>query len=129
MRVIPFPLYAKLFIKVLFPLADLNEIYAAFGRIIFESKPITPDLLIHEKIHLKQQGYSYWGAVVWWIRYRLSKEFRYRQELEAYSAQLQFLYSKVHKRKHFLVKREIAWNLSHPMYGMATFEQALKDLP
>ena len=119
----------KFLVKLFFPKANLNEIYLSFGKVIYESKPIAPDLLVHEQVHLRQQNYSYARAIWFFLRYRLSKDFRYRMELEAYREQLRFIYSKIRDRnKRALAKKEIARCISLPMYGMVSFEQALKDL-
>lgn len=121
--------------KIPFPGVNLNDVYVAFGRTIFlppNTTGISNDLLVHEVTHLKQQNYSYIYATIFFVLYVISKEFRYKVELEAYRNQIKYIVdNKLVKGKNniFNLKKLIAKTMEHPMYGgMCTFEQALKDL-
>jgi hypothetical protein len=61
-----------------------------YGDTIFNPHKVelTPDLLVHEEVHMKQQG----GAPeIWWEKYLNDTQFRLRQEVEAYGTQYAFL--------------------------------------
>lgn len=58
-----------------------NTIYNPFKR------TITPDIEIHEEVHSKQQG-EY--PDVWYYQYLHNREFRTKQEIEAYGTQYAF---------------------------------------
>ena len=49
---------------------------------------ITPDLMIHEETHCKQQ--TEMGAEEWWNKYFVDAKFRFKQELEAYRNQYKY---------------------------------------
>ena len=60
------------------------EGFTFFGNIYFKEKNIDNipiNLIAHEKKHLKQQENGY---LKWIIKYLFSREFRYKQEMEAY---------------------------------------------
>ena len=123
--------------NLIFPNADINTVYIAFGRTIFIPKHgITQDLMIHEMTHLYQQKHSYFYAWIWWFKYVIDKKFRYSQELQAYSKQLKFAYQSFkHKDRNIAFKQRmqmkdsVAKTMSHPMYkGMVSYEQARKDI-
>lgn len=83
----------------------------------------------HENIHTIQQKHSNIYAVWWWVKYILSRKFRYSQELEAYTVQYRFIvehYSYSHW-KEFLTK--ICKDLSGSLYGnIVTYEEARKAI-
>lgn len=58
-----------------------NQIYNPFKA------KITPDLIVHEKVHFKQQG-NY--PEEWLDKYLEDPQFRLEQEVEAYSAQYKY---------------------------------------
>ena len=62
-----------------------------------------PDLIVHEEVHMKQQGKS---PDFWWERYFLNPEFRLEQEVEAYRAQYKYM------SKHIKDRETLAWFLS-----------------
>lgn len=120
----------------IFPKADLGRIYITFGPTVWTPGYISEDIAAHEQIHVLQQKGSYIYAVVWWIKYLLSKKFRYSQEIEAYRFQLQFLKENVEikdknerVRMHRAFEQQIAQILSSPMYNhMVSYAQAIVDL-
>ena len=75
---------------------------------------LPPDLMAHEKTHLKQQGDN---PTEWWERYFEDREFRMEQELEAYSVQLHMWRAapaKIFKRAKDLLTADLAG----PMYDL-----------
>jgi len=71
--------------------------------------------IAHEQIHSEQQKEL--GADYWWMRYLEDREFRLKQELEAYGGQLKFVKNKV---KDAIFKRfldDIAGALASETYG------------
>jgi len=66
---------------------DINEdvIFALFPD-IYTNNELTPDLLIHEGTHLKQQEKI--GVKEWVERYLNEPQFRLTQEIEAYKNQI-----------------------------------------
>lgn len=87
------------------------------------------DLLVHEAVHVKQQGATKEEWDKWWDKYLDDNEFRLSQELEAYVEQYKFIKSvtKTETSDKFLdVFAEI---LSSAMYGnMITTSQAKTKL-
>lgn len=77
--------------------------------------PLPPHLIVHEKIHQKQQLEI--GVQEWWSRYLADKDFRLEQELEAYSGQYQFVKEVVTSRtaKDFL--SALAMDMTSNLYG------------
>lgn len=57
-----------------------NTIHVANGK-------LSPDLLVHELVHVKQQAEYPGGKEAWWDRYFEDNTFRFDQEIEAYQAQ------------------------------------------
>ncbi len=53
----------------------------------FYKGSLTPDIIVHEKVHIRQQTSFEGGAAAWWGKYFIDEEFRLSQELEAYRAQ------------------------------------------
>lgn len=117
-------------LNIPFPDADLRNTFLTFGRSIYCALQITEDLLVHEKVHVKQQKGSYFYAIFWWVKYIFLSDFRYKQEIEAYGAQYKFLcgkYKDRNQQNRFL--REIADILASSRYkNIVTFEQAMTDL-
>lgn len=117
---------------LLFPGAKgkMDRVWIAFGRRIYSPDgTITLDMLRHELVHLEQHGYSYWGALLWWIKYRASAKFRYSQEIPAFRVQLEYLCKFRSIMDQAYYRKEIAKILSGGLYGkVATYEKAYKDL-
>jgi len=89
-----------------------KKIYNPAGRAIPE------DLIIHEMVHQKQQGFF---PRLWWRKYLRDPDFRFFQEAEAYAAEYKFICEKI-KDKNYRVKNLIrfAQTLSGPIYGNIT---------
>lgn len=79
---------------------------------------VVPDHIIeHEKIHLRQQGFTKEGAALWWGKFLRDPKFRLEQELEAYARQYQYFCSQTSDREKvakFLW--QLAGSLSGPLY-------------
>ena len=88
-----------------------------FGNVIYNpsGKDIPDDIMIHEAVHIKQQGEN---PADWWERYLKDKGFRLSQELEANREQYKFI-CKIFKdrnaRTRALIK--IAANMAGEVYG------------
>ena len=99
----------------------------AFGDTIYSRhNPVPQDVLIHERIHLKQMRYSKLYGIWHFARFVFSKEFRYKKELEAFRAQYRFCMSK----GLTLNPQRIAKNLSEQkIYGRrVSYNKALIDI-
>ena len=104
-------------LKVFFPEYDPDgTIAVAFGRRIYTNNVIDQSFTVHEETHLIQQRYSYIVAVIWWIRYIASKEFRFSQELEAFRRQYKFIKTSKHYN-HKLALENLGQALASPLYG------------
>jgi len=89
------------------------------------------DMQVHELIHLRQHGFSYRKAILWWVRYYFDKKFRYSQELEAYRAQYEWYCNtqQVTYKDKFEYRLAIATILSSEMYGkLATKTEAFEEI-
>lgn len=75
---------------------------------------ITPDVWMHENVHLKQQEEL--GVRVWWECYLKDDQFRLDQELEAYGLQLAMFNGAPGKVREYH-KDRLAMDLSSAMYG------------
>lgn len=84
----------------------------AGGDSIYTNYPLTPDLLVHELVHLRQQEEH--GLIEWVHDFLYDPEFRLRQELEAYKEQLKSIKDRNHRNK---VRIESAQKLSSGLYG------------
>ncbi len=118
-----FPLLEKY--KAVFP---VNENTAfPYNHVIYTDKPesITPDLLIHEEVHFKQQDEI--GLDTWIDNYFNDIAFRIKMELEAYKAQIK--YFKDDKNTQDMIRVECAKALSSNLYGnVLTYKEAYSEL-
>lgn len=116
-------------VKIVFPNANLERTFFTFGDAVYTPGYITDDLKIHEEVHTIQQKHSNLYAVWWWIKYILSKKFRYSQELPAYGEQLKFLRKGKDRNTQHRMLMDIARCLSNPLYNsMVSHNQAIEDL-
>lgn len=86
-----------------------------------EGQEVPAHLLIHEEIHVKQQGSE---PDEWWNKYLADAEFRLAQELEAYGAQYAYIRTlkdgddKIIRAKYRKNALEaLGKDLSSPVYG------------
>lgn len=102
---------------------DENTIFA-LGEDIYTNKELTPDLLVHEIQHLKQQQRD--GTKEWLYDYLYVPKKRLEYEIDAYRAQLRSIKDRNHKNKIRLLS---ARTLSSSLYGnIITYEEALAKL-
>ena len=81
-------------------------------------------LLVHEYVHLEQQRLQ---GKIWYVKYVLSKSFRYKQEIFAYKEELKYRISIGENKQELL--ETFAEFLSGKMYlYMIDFLTAYKDL-
>lgn len=95
------------------------DIYAPNGT------DLSPDCVIHESTHIKQQN-EIGGAAIWWDKYLSDPEFRYAQELEAYRAQFAFVKARTKDRNaRARALTFMAGSLAGKMYGsIVRFQEA-----
>ena len=90
-------------------------------------KPIPQDIMIHEAIHIRQQGKN---PKEWWDRYILDKNFRLGQELLANREQYKFICKLTkdrEKRNKALVA--MAKNMSGEVYGkIISYQEAFEKI-
>lgn len=95
----------------------------AFDNKIYTTNDLPEDYIEHEKVHLRQQNSI--GCDNWVALYMRNKEFRLKQELEAYRYQLTVIKD---KNKRSKAKTEFAKILSCEMYGNMVSEEEAKEL-
>jgi hypothetical protein len=96
----------------------------ALGVDIYTNHELTPDLLIHELTHLRQQEEV--GVKEWVYDFLYTPSTRLKYEAEAYREQLKSIKDRNHKNRVWL---ESARNLSSSLYGnIISFEEAKKLL-
>jgi len=87
---------------------------------------ISDDLMVHEEIHMKQQGDN---PEAWWEKYLMDSTFRLHEELEAYRNQYKQFWSHSKNRdrqRSFMFATKLAIDLSGPIYGnIIGFQDAL----
>lgn len=97
---------------------DWKRTAVAYGDTIHSATPLPADVEVHERVHLKQHGYTAEGAAAWWVRYLEDADFRLEQELEAYRAQYQYLKKTVKDRNELARQTlKLARDLAN-MYGL-----------
>ena len=95
--------------------------YFTYGDTLYNPHklPIPPEIIEHEKIHMRQQSYNDKDAALWWGRYLREPEFRIDQEAKAYGRQYKVFCELVkdgNKRNRLLV--ELSQILAGPLYGL-----------
>lgn len=107
-----------------------NGIVFTYGYNIHSIRQLTPDLLVHEMVHVRQQTTGPLSPDEWWERYLEDSDFRLAQETEAYKEQVVFL-RKVVKNREDVAKQvhRIAQLLSGPIYGnLISYQQAMSAI-
>lgn len=101
-------------IKKHFPNADFYKgTLFTYGDTCY-CKNITPDLIVHEETHSRQQV----NPKKWWRRYFSDPEFRLSQEIEAYHNQWKWVEKNVKDRNaKFKILHKISQDLSGSLYG------------
>lgn len=64
-------------------------VLVTYGDTYYSKNPTTPDLVVHESVHMHQQLEM--GIQEWWKKYIDDDSFRIDQEVEAYRTQVQHL--------------------------------------
>jgi len=94
-----------------------------YGDTIHCKYKLSPDLIIHESVHVKQQADM--GKDEWWGKYFTDKEFRLSQEIAAYRLQIAFIKNNVKDRNEAFRMYHKIWNDMERMYGeMCTYKEA-----
>lgn len=105
--------------KEYFPVDD-NTIFA-YNGVIYSNYDLPDHLLVHEKVHLRQQEQE--GLENWVQMFLKNPSFRLSQELEAYKEELESITDRNYKAKIRVIS---AKNLSSELYGgIITFQKAL----
>lgn len=96
----------------------------AYDGNIYSNKPLYPDVLEHEKVHLKQQKEH--GLVNFTNKYLNNRAFRLEMEAEAYKVQLESI-KDLELRE--AVRKDIIIGLMSGLYGKMSKKEAEKLLP
>lgn len=123
MRILPLNKFRRLkeFAKV-FKIDEDTVI--AYDGIIYANNPLYPDVLVHEKVHLKQQKEH--GLLNFTEKYLNNKAFRLQMEKEAYKKQLESI-EDLELRE--AVRKDCIIGLQSGLYGKITKRQAEEMLP
>jgi hypothetical protein len=115
-----FPLLEKY--KKYFAIND-GIVFAYDGK-IYSNNPLPDCLIVHEKVHLRQQEEM--GVDKWVERYLDDVEFRLQMEVEAYREQLKSIHNNSKKR---MWKKKSARDLSSPIYGsIVSYDEVMRLL-
>lgn len=103
-----------------------DGIIICYGNTIYCNQDVSPDKIVHETVHVKQQDKI--GTEEWWRMYLDIPSFRLEQEVEAYRAEYQFVKRNIKNREavfHFL--KRMAKHLSSENYGgIITTDEAIE---
>lgn len=102
---------------------DENTVIAYDGN-IYSNKPLYPDVLEHEKVHLKQQ--KKYGLLNFTDKYLNNRAFRLEMEAEAYKVQLESIKDEELREA---VRKDAIIGLCSGLYGKMSMTQAEKLLP
>lgn len=105
-----------------FPAANKPGVIFAYHDTIYVrgEAELTPSLLEHEKVHLRQQATlpGGGGAITWWKLFLSVPMFRAEQELEAHIVEYaHVLKSGLNRDGRRKARAQIAARLSGPLYG------------
>lgn len=103
-------------------------IIITYGGVIYcKSGTLSPDLLVHEMVHVKQQ--EGWDADEYVEKYISDVEFRLQMEIEAYKAQADWLRKNVKDRnKLHRILNHIWISMSSNYGGMISYSDAQKTI-
>lgn len=86
---------------------------------------LSPDLIIHEEVHLKQQ--AEYGSEEFLERFINDKQFRYDMEIPAFMAQADYLRHHIKNPDELFCKLHLIHkNMEQNYGGMITYEEAKK---
>lgn len=97
-----------------------NEIFAYDNAIYHPGNGyLTPELIMHENVHFRQQE-DYGGSAEWWQKYLRNEPFRWKMEMEAHRAELRAFIA-LHKNRNdrFKYADKLVRRLQSPMYRAA----------
>lgn len=129
------PIWPEL-VKAMPQLSALWEenLIITYGDTYYSKIETTPDLIVHEEVHVRQQAEFPGGPASFWKKFIEEAPFRLMMELEAYKAQLEWFkkdfekYSRNERRVRLRQMEEwVARTLSGEIYGnMITYKRALE---
>ena len=96
---------------------NLDTVIFSYGDTIYNPgrRDIPDELIEHESTHMRQQGNN---PDAWWDRYIKEPYFRLNQEIEAYTAQYDFICQKVKDRNQRLrILLQLVNVVAGPTYG------------
>ena len=96
------------------------EMFFTYGDTIYGPEKPPEDVVFHEEVHRLQQA-KVGGPDAWWQKYR-NPDFRLQQEVEAYRAQLRWLYSRMVQPYRYSALVALARALRSPSYGFRVTE-------
>lgn len=100
---------------------DINAFFTYGDTIYNPGKLRIPnDIIIHERVHMKQQSVGNMTPALWWGKWFRDDKFRIDQEAQAYGVQFKALKT-IHKdrNKQNQILLELAGILSGPLYKNA----------
>lgn len=102
---------------------DRGTIFA-YGDTIHAKNPsrITPDVEAHELVHLEQQRVI--GKDIWWDMYLKNPDFRCKQEVQAYKAQLEYALKHYDRNYRKALRKHIYASFAGLSAGTITLAQA-----
>ena len=104
------PFWLDWILRKKFPHLNFDTLIVVWGDTIYSRYEIPDHILVHEKVHVKQQRNKLRG-LWWWMGYVFDSEFRYEQELEAYKAQYRFARKIIPREKLHEYTLKLATNL------------------
>lgn len=106
-------------ISNIFPVDD-KTVYAYFPD-IYSNYELTPDLILHEEVHLKVQEQM--GVENWWKKYLEDPQFRFEQEVMAYATQYLYCKRTLKRKDSDAMLTELSMALSSPQYGSFPYQK------
>lgn len=110
-------------------------IIITYGDTVYTSNPrnLTPDLIIHEEVHIRQQarmndGKDSMFKDEWVDRFISDPVFRLEQEIEAYRAQLGYIQQNYNRKLRRFLESKIVHDMVHSYENMCTADQARRLL-
>lgn len=73
---------------------DSTDVITYGGTIYARHLPLPPDVVAHEMVHIRQQANYPDGLDAYVLRYCTDRNFRREQEVEAYKAQMFFIWQR-----------------------------------
>lgn len=103
---------------------DWNKgLIITYGDTIYCKSKLTPDLMVHESTHVRQQ--TEMGKDTWWEKYFTDDKFRLEQEVEAYQNQWNYIKENYNRHSRKTLYKHIIDSMVK-MYGnMCTEEEAI----